>query len=92
MAKTVFETSTILYPRLDKNHWEVAADSVRSLLDENPEYIAHHWHVSVVENENGTAKLHIEIVDLKAPSIQENLGLIFWLVVIALVTAVLAYA
>lgn len=61
MSNIVFETSTTLYPRLDKSYQEVAVDAANNLLDCFMDYEKLDCSAIVTENENGTATLYMKV-------------------------------
>lgn len=61
--KPVFQTSAILRPNLERDHYEVAADTIKSLREEHPEFECLWLSASLKELPNGNAILSISVLD-----------------------------
>lgn len=76
MPKKLYESTTTLYPRLDKDHVDVAKDILTDLLDKNPKYTDKKLHLELTlteSKETGNANLRIVISDPTNLSAKEML-------------------
>jgi hypothetical protein len=85
MSKVIFESRTILQPRLDANHIEVTQSVIRELKEMHPEWEDLHWNVNMwAPDVTKPAHLHISVTDIHAI---DHAKVLLFLAILAVIVA-----